>query len=56
MFCIEGNIDISGKGEYKPVVIFNPLDWEVKDNIFEIVITADRGKGNLKPVVIVYLI
>jgi alpha-mannosidase len=39
---IEGNIEIEDKESYKPFVVFNPLNWTVKDNITEAVLTADK--------------
>jgi len=39
---IERNVEIKHKEGYKPFIIFNPLNWTVKDNITKAVVSSDK--------------
>lgn len=41
---IERNIDIPEKEGYKPFVVFNPLNWTVKDTILEAVLEVGKNQ------------
>lgn len=43
MTTIEKNIDIPAKEGYESFVIFNPLSWNIKNNIFETVINLNKA-------------